>query len=107
MIRAVRVFALLVLVTIARAPFDTVFAQGISSASIEGTVTDETSAALPGVAIALTSPSLQVAQREAVTDGEGRYRFVDLPIGTYTLQFNLPGFQVVRREGIQLSAAFA
>lgn len=86
---------------------DVALAQAVSTASVDGTVTDQTNAALPGVSVILTSPALQVGQREAVTDGEGRYRIVDLPVGTYTLQFSLDGFQTVRREGVQLTPNFA
>ena len=29
-----------------------------------------------------------------------------LPIGTYTVTYELPGFQTVRREGVRLSVGF-
>jgi hypothetical protein len=43
--------------------------------------------------------------RTVVTDGSGQYQLVALPPGEYTLSFTLTGFSVVRREGIQLTAA--
>jgi hypothetical protein len=42
-----------------------------------------------------------------VTDGQGRYSFVDLPDGTYTLTFALPGFVEATRSDIVLPAVAA
>src|SRR5207253_1295447 len=44
--------------------------------------------------------------RAAVTDGEGQYKIIDLRPGTYTVTFTLPGFSTVRRDAIELPAAF-
>jgi hypothetical protein len=82
-------------------------AQNLSSASIGGTVTDNTGGALPGVSVTAASPALQIGQVTTVTDGEGRYRFADLARGVYQLRFELSGFQPLVREGLQLSAGFA
>ena len=60
-------------------------AQNISSSSIDGIVTDQSNSALPGVTVTITSPALQVPQLTTVTDGQGHYRFIDLPRGTYQL----------------------
>jgi hypothetical protein len=40
------------------------------------------------------------------TDSQGQYKIVDLRPGTYTVTFTLPGFSAVKREGIELPAAF-
>lgn len=82
-------------------------AQNLSSSSIDGTVTDESGGALPGVTVTATSPALQVGQVSAVTDAEGRYRFVEVPRGTYALKFELEGFTPLLREGLLLNAGFA
>jgi hypothetical protein len=42
----------------------------------------------------------------SVTDGGGNYRFPALPPGTYTLTFELPGFNTLKRENIQISMGF-
>jgi hypothetical protein len=60
-------------------------AQLAASASIQGRVSDETGAALPGVALALTSPALQVPQLTTTTDANGTYHFRDLPYGLYRI----------------------
>src|SRR5512145_202364 len=79
-----------------------VHAQG----SITGVVRDTSGAVLPGVTVEASSPALIEKVRSVVTDGTGQYRIVDLRPGSYTLSFMLPGFSVVRREGIELTAGF-
>lgn len=81
--------------------------QGISSGSIHGRVIDETNAALPGVAVTLTSPALQLRELAAVTDAEGGYSFRDLPPGVYSIKYELAGFQTVVRDAVRLNVGFA
>ena len=75
-------------------------------AGIVGQVTDGTGAVLPGVTVTATSPALQVPSVTAVTDEQGDYRLTPLPIGTYTVVYELPGFQNLRREGVRLTVGF-
>ncbi len=75
-------------------------------ASITGVVKDATGAVLPGVTVEASSPVLIEKTRSAVTDDQGLYRIVDLRPGTYTVTFTLAGFQVVKREGIELTGSF-
>src|ERR1041385_545781 len=81
-------------------------AQDASSGTIAGVVKDEGGAVLPGVTVEAASPALIERTRTVVTDGEGRYRIVDLRAGTYTVTFTLAGFKTVRREGIDISPGF-
>jgi outer membrane receptor protein involved in Fe transport len=84
------------------------FAQATpNSARIEGRITDETGAALPGVAVSISSVALQAPQVETVTDNDGRYRLTGLPGGIYTVKFALAGFQTMTREGLNVDAGFA
>ena len=71
-----------------------------------GTVTDSSGGVLPGVTVEASSPALIEKVRTAVTDTQGRYNIIDLPPGAYTVTFTLTGFETVKREGIQLPAAF-
>ena len=80
--------------------------QSVSSATINGTVRDQSGGVLPGVTATLTSPALQVPNIVQVTDTEGNYRFVDLPAGTYTLKFELTGFSTMIREELRLTVGF-
>lgn len=82
-------------------------AQNLTSAGIDGVVSDQSGAALPGVAVTASSPALQVQQVSTVTDGQGRYRFIDLPRGTYTIKFELPGFEPLIRQDLELTAGFS
>lgn len=90
------VFAVLVILPSA------VYAQ----ASIAGVVRDTSGAVLPGVSVEAASPALIEKVRAVVTDGTGQYRIENLRPGTYTLSFTLPGFNTVKREGIELSGSF-
>ena len=81
-----------------------VFAQ--AQGSITGVVRDTSGGVLPGVTVEASSPALIEKARTVVTDGTGQYRFINLFPGTYTVTFTLPGFNVVRREGIQISGSF-
>src|SRR3977135_3496945 len=75
------------------------FAQG----TLAGTVRDQSGAVLPGVTVEASSPALIAKVRTAVTDGAGQYRITGLNSGTYSLTFALTGFNIVKREGIELS----
>src|SRR5262245_12137821 len=80
--------------------------RGGVSASIVGQVTEESGAVTPGVTVTATSPALQVPQVVAIANERGQYRVTPLPIGTYTVEYGLSGFQTVRREGVRLTAGF-
>lgn len=84
---------------------DSARAQQIQAA-IEGIVTDESGGALPGVTVEIVSPALIEGQRTAVTDGEGNYRHLRLPIGTYKATFSLPGFSTVEQTSVVLNSGF-
>src|SRR6476646_5064941 len=60
------------------------FAQSSTTGSIEGSVTDSTGAAVPGVAVRVTSPNLISAQT-STTDDSGRYKVLNLPPGKYAV----------------------
>jgi hypothetical protein len=68
---------------------------------INGTVTDDTGAVLPGVTVTVSSPAL-IQPQVQVTGAEGDFRFLALPPGVYTVDFELAGFQTVKREGVRV-----
>ncbi len=74
--------------------------------TIAGTVRDATGGVLPGVTVEASSPSLIEKTRSAVSDGSGQYQIVSLASGVYTVTFILPGFNSIRRQGIELSENF-
>ena len=65
---------------------------------INGTVTDNTGAVLPGVTVTASSPAL-IQPQVQVTGGDGGYRFLALPPGVYSIDFELTGFNSVKRAG--------
>ena len=69
---------------------------------IEGTVVDESGAALPGVTVILTNTATNF-QKVVVTDGNGRFRGLLLPLGPYTVTAGLEGFATLVREGLDLA----
>ena len=78
---------------------------GAMNGAINGSVTDSTSAALPGVAVVISGASL-MGTRTTITNAEGLYRFPALVPGEYTLVFTLGGFKAVRREAIYVGLGF-
>ncbi len=85
---------LFVLVTLLSVPVS-VLGQA-TTGSISGRVLSSDRQPLPGVTIATTSPMLQ-GVRTAVTSDSGDYLIPLLPPGTYTMSFEIAGFQTVQR----------
>jgi len=83
------------------------FSQAVTAGTgaINGRVSDNSQAVMPGVTVTISSPSM-MGVRTGVTDGEGQYRFTAVPPGEYTILFELPGFTTVRNEGIRISTGF-
>ena len=77
----------------------------VSTGEIFGKVTDGTGAVLPGVTVTLTGPSL-ITPSVAVSAESGAYRFPRVPIGTYSLAFDIAGFKKYVRADIIIQAGF-
>ena len=69
---------------------------------IEGVVQDESGAVLPGVTVTLKNTATGF-ERVLVTNAEGRFRGVLLPLGPYEVTASLEGFTTYVRKGIQLT----
>src|SRR5436189_2875710 len=85
-----------------------VLAQGggaSSTGTINGRVSDTSGAVLPGVTVTANSPAMMGVQT-AVTNAEGQYRFPAIPPGTYTLTFEIPGFNTRKNEGVEIRLGF-
>src|SRR5437879_1480710 len=74
---------------------------GQATAQINGTVTDQSGAVLPGVEVTVTQIETQT-RRNAVTNETGSYVFPNLAIGPYRLEAELPGFRTFVQTGIVL-----
>ena len=81
-------------------------ATAFAQASIAGVVKDSSGAVLPGVTVEAASAALIEKVRAVVSDGTGQYQIVNLVPGTYVVTFTLPGFNIVKREGVVLAGSF-
>ena len=80
-----------------------VFAQSSTTGSIEGSVTDTTGAAVPGIAVKVTSPNLISAQT-ATTDDSGRFRILNLPPGRYAVSVEAEkGFAKFEKNDVEVN----
>ena len=77
----------------------------VTNGEIIGKVTDQTNAGVPGVVVTLESPAIQQPMT-TVTQVSGGYQFVQVPIGTYTITFQLSGFKTVKRAGVIIETGF-
>lgn len=68
---------------------------------IEGRVVGENGDPLPGVTVQISSPALQ-GERVQVTDANGNFRFLALPVGLYNLRATLEGFGIVEQPNIDV-----
>lgn len=96
--------AILLAAVVLLAPTGAALAQ--TTGEIFGRVIDGSGAVLPGASITLSGPTLLQPLTSTATE-TGTYRFSQVPIGTYTLRFELPGFRTVVREGIRVEIGFS
>jgi hypothetical protein len=73
-----------------------------TTATILGTVTDQSNAAVPGAKVQVTNTGTSATQT-STTDGEGRFRVPALPIGNYEVTVESTGFQTQVRKGVVLT----
>ena len=77
------------------------FAQ-YTTASLGGTVVDESGAAIPSAVVTVKSPTTGFTQK-VESDSSGAFLFSRLPIGSYELTSELNGFTSYRQTGIRLT----
>ncbi len=75
-----------------------------TTGTIQGRVTDDQGAAIPGVTVTGVNNATGFS-REVVTDGEGVYRLTALPVGLYDVTAALPGFQTFLRRDLIVNVA--
>jgi hypothetical protein len=71
-------------------------------ARIQGTVTDPSGAAVPGLKIIATNTGTNISE-ETTSGPEGTYQFLHLKAGTYTVKASGKGFRSLTSSGILLS----
>lgn len=72
-----------------------------ATAQMSGTVTDSSAAVLPGATV-VAIQSETGFRREVVTDADGSYVLLNLPLGPYRLEVSLSGFRTYAQAGIVL-----
>ena len=80
------------------------FAQ-TQTGEIFGRVTDRTGAILPGATVTITGEALIQPQSTAAATS-GSYRFPNLPVGIYSVTFELGGFKRMIRADVRIQAGF-
>src|SRR3984893_18063192 len=78
------------------------FAQ-VQNGQFTGTVSDPTGAAIANAKVTVTNPATQL-NLTTTTNSSGNYTVKELPIGTYKLTVEAPGFKSVSNTGVQANA---
>jgi hypothetical protein len=72
-----------------------------TTGSIEGSVTDATGAVVPDAKV--SAHNLQTGlTREALTNNDGLYRLLLLPVGDYEVKIDKQGFATARRQAVKV-----
>ena len=100
MSRVMRLFVLTSLLVLALTPLPSSAQTGL--ATVTGLVTDNTGAAVPGVAVTATNQGTNV-DYTGVSNEAGAYVITGVPIGTYVVRSELTGFKTVQ-SNVSLSA---
>ncbi len=74
----------------------------LSTAELNGRVTDSSGAVLPGVTVTATQTATGLS-RSVVSDGDGNYLISNLPTGPYRLEVSLQGFKSYVQTGLVLT----
>src|SRR5579859_7251513 len=93
-------FAVCLVVAVAVSIPTMVSAQG-TSGRVVGRVSDPAGAVLANVKVTLVNEGTSVS-RDTKTNGTGDYDFVEVPVGTYRLEFDLTGFKKNLRRNVTL-----
>src|SRR5262245_2357716 len=81
-----------------------VWAQGVTTGSIAGTVTDQTGGVVPGARIKLRDEGTNVV-KEMVANDSGGFVIPNLPFGAYEITVSSQGFQTSVHKGVVVESA--
>jgi len=74
------------------------------TASVRGTVSDQTTAVISGAKVTLKNEATGVS-RSVTTNSDGNYSFPDVPVGSYRIEVESPGFKTEVRSKVTLNVA--
>ncbi len=97
-----RIAQLLTAVVLVTTFFPATVSAQAQTGTVEGKVTDEQGAVLPGVTLTLTG---ERGSTTSVSDGEGGYRFVGVAPGVYSLKAELSGFLAQEIASVKVELA--
>src|SRR5258707_13074363 len=72
-----------------------------TTGDIDGTVTDQSGAMLPGCALTLTDQA-NGAVRKTTSNAQGNFSFLNLPVGTYTISETKEGFKALAQKDVEV-----
>jgi hypothetical protein len=78
----------------------------VQTSALTGVIRDATESHLAGVVVTVSSPQLIGGTRTESSDEQGRYSFTALTPGDYIITATSPGFQTLRRSGIELPPGY-
>jgi hypothetical protein len=96
-----RISALVIAMLLLHVPYASAQASRVG-ASLEGTVSDSSSAVIPRTEVTLRN-TLTNQSRTVMTDDQGFFRADQLAVGTYEIHLEHPGFAPYRHTGVILS----
>ena len=70
---------------------------------INGTVTDQSGAVVPGATVAATDSATGVLHK-TITSSAGEYSFQDMPLGAYTIKISVSGFKETVIKNVPVTA---
>ena len=71
------------------------------SGGLDGSVVDSSGGRIPGAAVTVRDTATN-RMREAPTNADGTFHFAELPVGTYEVLVNQPGFAPYRHTGVTI-----
>src|SRR5947207_68185 len=98
--RIALLFPLLMLV----AAFATSSALAQSTATVQGTVTDNKGAVIPNATVVVRNRNTST-ERTTQTDSDGNYQVAALPVGVYTIEVRVQGFKTQVADSVTLEVA--
>src|SRR5262245_46757003 len=72
------------------------------TSTVEGTVSDSSGAAVPGAKVTVTSHAREITYR-STSNSLGLFRVTTLPLGTYRVEIEAPGFKPWVQTGLELA----
>jgi hypothetical protein len=73
-----------------------------TTGSMRGVITDAEDKPVPGAEVTISSDALIGQTRTAYTNEQGVFRFPSLPVGTYTVETSMQGFEKVQAKNVDV-----